>query len=405
MNGGFLRKGEGATGQKGIRLYRCGLATAMAALVLACSPKAMQPLSRLDTPEHHAATGIRLLQQEHYAAAEREFDLALQGDPRYAKAVAGAGLLKACRGDFAAAREALEQALGYAHSREELLFVLAGQIRVHAMSRAACLKVGTECSVDDGRLLAAKETYERAVRIDPAAAAAHYYMGECYLTALDLEAAGRMFSRVLDLNRGYTVQADARWKLLQKIQRAQPATAAGRKIVLADRLTRAELAALLMEEVRVDLLYALRTPRGPDPAFMDRVRTGAAGGRIADIAGHPLQAEVEAVVRVGIRNLGLYPDGGFRPEEQMDRAGFALLVEELLIRITGDGALATRYVGSSSPFPDVGVDFPSFNAAVLATSLGIMEPGDALTGAFAPHRPVGGADALLMLRKVREEMR
>ncbi|MHB8772144.1 MAG: S-layer homology domain-containing protein [Syntrophales bacterium] len=392
-------------GQKAICPYRCALATVMAALVLACTPKAMQPLSRLDTPEHHAATGIRLLQQEHYAAAEREFDLALKGDPRYAKAVAGVGLLKACRGDFAGAREALEQALIDAHSSEEMLFVLAGQIRVQALSRAACLKVGTECSADDGRLLAAKETYARAIRIDPAAAAAHYYMGECFLTALDLEAAGRMFSRVLDLNRGYTAQADARWKLLQKIQRAQPGTAAARKIVLSDRITRAELAALLMGELRVDLLYALRTPGGPNPALIDRERTGAAAGPVADIGGHPLQAEVEGVLRVGIRGLGLYPDGTFRPEEPVDRAGFAALAQELLVRLTGDGTLATRYVGSRSPFPDVGADFPYFNAAVLVTSLGIMEAGDALTGAFAPYRPVGGADALLMLRKVREELR
>ena len=37
------------------------LAMVMAVLVISCGPKAMQPLSRLDTPEHHTSTGIKLL--------------------------------------------------------------------------------------------------------------------------------------------------------------------------------------------------------------------------------------------------------------------------------------------------------------------------------------------------------
>ncbi|MBE0556756.1 MAG: hypothetical protein IH628_05935, partial [Proteobacteria bacterium] len=87
----------------------CLLATVMAALAISCGPKPTQPLGWLDTPEHHTSTGIKLLQQEKCADAGREFKLALKLDPRYAKASAGAGLIKACRGDFAGARALLEQ--------------------------------------------------------------------------------------------------------------------------------------------------------------------------------------------------------------------------------------------------------------------------------------------------------
>ena len=390
-----------------IHLSRCLLAAVMAVLAISCGPKAMQPLGWLDTPEHHTFTGIKLLQQEKCADAGREFELALKLDPRYAKAAAGAGLVKACRGDFAGARESLEQAKTYAQSDEEMLFVLVGQIRVNALSRAACLKIGTECPNDDGWLKAAKETFDRALRIDPTAAAVYYYMGECYLTALDLEAAGRMFSRVLDLNRGYVGQADARWKLVQKIQRAMPGTATGKKIALVERITRADAAALFMEELKIDALYARRTPKTFDTAFKDRETARAAAGpaSAADIAGHPLRADIEGIIRIGIRGLEVYPDGTFRPEEQVDRASYAMMIEDILIRITGDGALATRFVGSRSPFPDLRADLPYFNAVMVVTSRGIMEAGDVATGAFAPRQPVGGADALLVIRKIREELR
>ena len=192
-----------------IHLYYFLTAAVMAVFAISCGPKPLQPLGWLDAAEHHTFTGIRLLQQEKCADAGREFDLALTLDPRYAKAAAGAGLVKACR-RLAGARESLDQAKGYAQNDEETLFVLAGQIRVTALSHAGCLRIGIECPNNDGWLKAAKETFDQAVRIDPTAAAAHYYMGECYLMALDLEAAGRMFSRVLDINRGYVGQADGR---------------------------------------------------------------------------------------------------------------------------------------------------------------------------------------------------
>ena len=383
------------------------MAAVMAVFTISCGPKPVQPLGWLDTPEHHTLTGIRLLQQEKCADAGREFDLALKLDPRYAKAAAGAGLVKACRGDFAGAQESLDQAKRYAHSGEEMLFALAGQLRVDALSHAGCLKLGTECPNDDGWLKAAKETFDRAIRIDPTAAAVHYYMGECYLMALDLEAAGRMFSLVLDINRGYVDRADARWKLVKKAQRAMPATTTGKKLALAERITRADAAALFVEELKIDDLYPRWKPKPSNTALKDRVPERSAGGQTsaADVTGHPLRPEIEKIIRIGIAGLDLYPDGTFRPEEQVDRVSYAMMIEDILIRTSGDGALATRFSGSRSPFYDLRADHPAFNAVMVATSRGIMEAGDTATGAFAPYQPVGGADALLVIRRIREELR
>jgi tetratricopeptide (TPR) repeat protein len=205
---------------KPMSLFRFLVFAAAGVLMISCGPKAQQPLSRLDTPEHHTFTGIRLLNQEKFADAGREFELALRLDPRYAKAHAGTGLVKACQGDFTGGLESLKQAEKHVRSDEEKIFVRVGYIRVNTLSHAACLRIGTECKPDDAWLKYSKDAFDQAVLIDPKAAAAYYFMGECYLTALDLDQAGRMFNQALNLNGEYVKEADGRLKQVQKIQRA-----------------------------------------------------------------------------------------------------------------------------------------------------------------------------------------
>ena len=117
-------------------------------------------------------------------------------------------------------------------------------------------------------------------------------------------------------------------------------------------------------------------------------RHAAAAGPVsaADIAGHPLRADIEGIIRIGMRGLEVYPDGTFRPEEQVDRASYAMMIEDILIRITGDRALATRFIGSRSPFPDLRADLPYFNAVMVVTSRGIMEVGDTAYGRICAAR-------------------
>lgn len=197
-------------------------ALAVGALVISCHSKAQQPLSRLDTPEHHTFAGVVLLGQEKFADAGREFEFALRLDPHHPKARAGAGLIKAYGGDFAGGFEAIRQAVNDARSDEEKIFTLVGTIRINTLSRAACLKAAAGCGSDDTWLRGSKDAFDKAVLIDPRAASAYFFMGECYLTALDFEAAGRMFRRVLDLNAEHVDEARRRWKLVQKILRAAP---------------------------------------------------------------------------------------------------------------------------------------------------------------------------------------
>jgi tetratricopeptide (TPR) repeat protein len=377
-------------------------------LLISCGPKGQQPLSQLDTPQHHTFAGIKLLNQEKYDDAMREFELALRLDPRYPSAQTGAALVKAYQGNYTGAFDSLAESRKNAKSSEEKVFVLVGYIRVNTLSHAACLRIGTECKPDEDWLKYAKDAFDQAVLIEPKSAAAHYFMGECYLTALDLDTASRLFSRVLDLNGEYVGEANTRWKLVQKIQRALPGTINGRKIALVERLTRADVAALFMEELKIDLLYERRTPKSFDTEFKDPEKARTAVARTTttrDIASHPLRADIEGMIRIGMRGLEVYPDGTFRPDEPVDRASYAMMIEDILVRVSGDQRLPTRFIGSTSPFPDLRADLPYFNAVMVVTSRGIMEARDMMTGEFAPLQPVAGADALLVIRKIKEELR
>jgi len=389
-------------------LFRLLAVVSAVIFLLSCGPKAQKPLSQLDTPEHHTSTGIRLLQQQKLVDAGREFELALGLDPGYAKAHIGSGLVNACQNDFTGGLAALKQAEKHVRTDEEKIFLRVGYIRVNTMSHAECLHIGTECKPDDAWLKYSEDAFDQAVLIDPKAAAPHYFMGEAYLTALDLDRAGRMFSRVLDLNGAYVKEADDRWKLLQKIQRAMPGTKTGKKIALIERMTRADMAALFLEELKIGALYARRTPNPFDTASKDPEKAGLApAGRpgAADIANHPLRADIEGMIRIGMRGLDVYPDGNFRPDEPVNRAAYAMMIEDILIRISGDNALATRFIGTPSPFPDLRSDLPYFNAVMVVTSRGIMEARDMMSGSFLPLEPVAGADALLVIRKMKEELR
>jgi tetratricopeptide (TPR) repeat protein len=381
---------------------------AAGALLISCGPKAQQPLSQLDTPQHHTFAGVKLLNQEKYDDAAREFELALKLDPRFANAHTGIALVRAYQANYTAAFESLAEANRLSASNGEKVFALVGYIRVNTLSHAACLKIGTECKPDEAWFRYARDAFEQAVRLDPKSAAAHYFMGECALTALDLDAAGRLFSKVLDLSTEHVGEAEARWKLVQKIQRALPGSINGRKIALVERLTRADAAALFMEEVKIDVLYERRNPKTFNAAFQDPSAARTAAARTTttrDIASHPLRADIEALIRIGMRGLEVYPDGMFRPDEPVDRASFAMMIEDILVRVSGDEKLPTRFIGSTSPFPDLRADLPYFNAVMVVTSRGIMEARDMVTGQFAPLQPVAGADALLVIRKLKEELR
>ena len=79
-------------------------------------------------------------------------------------------------------------------------------------------------------------------------------------------------------------------------------------------------------------------------------------------------------------------------------------MQGVLILLTGDSELATKYVGETSRFPDVRSDFYGYNAIALSTERGIMS-AEKVSGLFRPEQPVSGAEALLMMRELQSVFR
>lgn len=367
-------------------------------LVISCGPKIVKPVGEMDTPDHHFYTGIKFLDQGKYSDAGKEFDQSIALDPEFSKAYAGNSLVNAYQGNFKAANDSMKKAWSYAKSDSEKIFVHICKIRLYTLRKA-----------DKDWLDDAKGEFKKAIKIDSGSAAAYYFMGVAFKTALDFEDAGQMFKQVLDINREYVKEADAEWNLAQKIQRAMPGTITGKKIAVLERITRADAAALFMEELKIDVLYKKRTPKTFDNSFKDPEKAKAEASAVhttaTDIVAHPLKADIEGILRMEVRGLEAYPDGTFHPNEIVDRATYAMMLEDILIKVTGDNTLATKFIGSTSPFPDLRSDLPYFNSVMVVTSRGIMEAKDITTGEFSPLSPVSGVDALLVIRKIKEELK
>ncbi|MBN1830308.1 MAG: tetratricopeptide repeat protein [Deltaproteobacteria bacterium] len=368
------------------------------ALSVSCAQKERKALSQLDTPEHHTFTGIKLMNQEKYVDADREFDLAIQLSAKYSKAYAGKGLVKAYQGDFENAFDSMKKASKYAETKDEEVFAHIGMGRLYTMQKEK-----------DNWLDKAEKEFKKAIKINKDSAPAYHFLGVAYKNGLQFEDAGLSFAKVLDLNKEYMEEANAEWKVVQKIQRAMPGSTTGKKIGLVDRITRADIAALFMEELKIDELYNKKGIPTFDTAFKDpekyKLLTSKPAFTANDIENHTLKADIEGVLKVGVRGLEVFPDGSYHPDDLITRAGYALMIEDILIKVSGDEALATKFIGATSPFPDLRSDLPYFNSAMVVTTRGIMEAFDLSSGAFMPLGTVSGADALLIIRKLKEELR
>jgi Tfp pilus assembly protein PilF len=379
--------------------------------IASCGPKVRVAVSQLDTPGHHTFTGLKLLDQEKYADAKREFEMATQLDAKYSKAYTGMALVNIYTSNFNAALDNLTLGLKNAKDADEKLFVNVAKIRYHTLNKS-----------DQKWLELAKNQFDEAVVTDPKHSPAYYFMGLAYKDALEFNKAGQMFARVMQLKTDHMADADTQVKFLQKVQLAMPATEAGKKVALVERITRADAAVIFMEELKIKDLYNKPTPKASDVSLKEtekvstevnatekvptEVPSPAPVKLLAkDIADHPLKADIEGILETGVRGLENDPKGNFNPGEVLSRGEYALMLEDVLIKLMGEKDLAARYVNSKSLFPDVPVDMPYFNAIIAVTSRGIMEAKNTKTGEFAPLKPVTGVDALLIIRKLKKELK
>lgn len=387
------------------RVLVCLLAVAALALAGCGGKDARTPSGMWDSPLHHFNNGIELLDDGDITGATVQFELALQIDDEYPPALAGMGYLAALSGDEDAAEDSIDDAYDEVDDDMPVAVQLWPYI-LDIRSRAALYAAGRMDR--DDFIEGVDDVFADASEIAPENAALYYWTGEAYVDALELRAAEVMFHRVLEMKHGYEERARARWEVVQAANRAAPGTVVGKRIALLRTITRADLAALLVEELRVKRFYS-RTQSVMDKSFQtpDQSRAAVAldvEAAVRDIDGHPLRADIEKVLHYGVKGLDLYPDRTFRPQAAVTRAEAAMVFEDIVVRATGDKALATRYIGQESHFPDVRGDHSAFNAIMLCTTRGVMQ-ADIRTGAFRPLGRLSGVEALGAVQRLRHELR
>ena len=364
------------------------------ALLWSCGPKPIKPESVLDTPDNHYNQGMRLLDRGDLDTAESEFTRALAIDPDFAEGFSGLALVAATREDYKTANELANKGI---NKNKNSVDAWIAKGRVLTMEREG----------DDWIKTAAK-VFDKAIELNPRSGKAYYYKGDAYKDAYMFGAAADEFRKVIELKGDFAEEANAEWEVVQKIERAAPGTKVGAKIALIDEIDRADLAVLLMEELKLMELLDKKRPKEYDTGFKapdDPTQMQASQvvqmADVTDIDDHWAKNWITDIVKA--RGMDVFPDHTFRPDEKITRANYAMIMQNILLMATGDQTLATKYIGTSSRFPDVNPSHFAYNAICLMVDRGIMQ-ADKMTGAFNMSDRVSGADALLIIRDFQNAM-
>ncbi len=358
-------------------------------ILTGCSGQHTTLQSFLDTPKHHASNGFSFLVRGQMSDAEREFQAALRLDHSFSQAHCGLGLIAGIRKDYPLAFQSMALAKHYAKTEKDRAMFAVGEMRLHTMKKG-------EAWLDHVEVF-----FEDAIKNVPDSPEAYYYLGLALKQAHRFQDAEKAFKKVMALNSRLFWQTKRELRIVRKVISAMPGSLAGKNIALKNAITRADVAALVVEELKLDKIYqelarhekSFRLPQG----LHEQSELPALP---ADVTAHPLREDIEIALQLGVHGLGCFPDGSFRPEQPVTRAEYAVVLGSIMSVIRQDPTLTTRFSGRASPFSDIGNDDPSFNAVMLCTAeMAIMEPGE---GVFNPWGNISGADAVLALRKLKK---
>ena len=399
---------------KGRTLFLLLVLTGLLTMLAGCAGPQIQGISAEDNPEHHYLAGMTALENGNLNAAQDKFDRAVYLDNRFARGYAGLAIVSAERvknQQDAAFRsletqklvENLKKAAKYSDKPEDTFDYSVARIRVFTAIKGKgwlaetedAFNVATELKVD-----------ERALTYYQGTEALAYFQGYAYLEGREFQKARDSFAAVLNAKREgkWHEKADLAWKKTDKIVRATAGITigdVGKTIAAKDAVSRGDLAALLVDELKIEKLFAGRIPVASELAKMKAEFTPA------DILNHPFRDEIMGVLKWRVRGLQPKFDETtrsmlFKPADSVSRGEMAFILEDVLIKLTGDEKLAVAYFGQEkSPFPDVRSTSPYYNAVLNVTTRGIME-GE-LSGEFRINEPVDGADALLAIRVLNQK--
>ena len=179
-------------------------------------------------------------------------------NPKFSPAYVGLGLVDGLNKNFKNSFDNMKTARKYARGDGEKISVNVGFMRLYIM--------GGE-NLNKNWLKSVKEEFDKSMLISKDVSAPYFYMGIAYKMSYKFREASMQFSKVLELDNGYSAEADREYEIVQKIERAMPGSKIGKKIALVENITRADVAALFIEELKIDELFKKKTPKSFDTSF------------------------------------------------------------------------------------------------------------------------------------------
>jgi tetratricopeptide (TPR) repeat protein len=356
-------------------------------LLTGCSQK---PQSDVDTPEYHFKAGMRAVESGNYSAALTSFQRSVDLDKKFAPGYCGLGLAHAYLDNVKEAKKYVGKGISKGKKDPD---VLALGARVWITLREHEKKWFKQASRLLDKALKRKKNHEASL----------YYYGLAHLYNYEFNEAEDYFRTVVGQKGDYAGKADDKWKLSQKIVRAMPGTSIGKKVALHEKITRADLAVLFAEELKISVLFSRMPQQSAGFQTPGQASMGKAAFYPTDSRGHWAETWINEMTQYSV--LEVSPDRKFYPDEVITRAEYALAVQRMLVAATRDVGLETRYFGESpSRFSDVPSSHPAYNAMALCTERGIMQ-ADVMTGNFNSVGTVSGADALLIIRTLQTSLR
>ncbi|HEX7928576.1 MAG TPA: hypothetical protein VF678_13365, partial [bacterium] len=181
--------------------------------VTSCAKPPREATGRLDTPDHHVLRGNDAIDNNDWATAEREFNLALSLDKEYGPAISGKAVVTAQKSTDPAlkaadrekrADEAVDLAkdgIKRAKNDNEKRGAYVARIRV-----AQIAKYPAKDWYDD-----AEDAYKAAVKLDDRKVDPDpdFFMARAARDAYKMQRSQDLYRKVLSMNRGRTQQADS----------------------------------------------------------------------------------------------------------------------------------------------------------------------------------------------------
>ena len=384
-----------------------------------CAKHVSKCVTPEDNPQHHYLKGMEMIEQGKLDEADAKFQRAITCEEGYGPAYAGQGIVNSEKAvvkyksqkdaaymkvDSDKAAESLKSSEDNSKTNEELFAYYVATIRSNTLLKPADWLNGAEDHYKSAMKL---QVDDRKLLYYDGREAAMYFMGRAYLEAKAFQSARDRFSDVIGekVSSKWASLAEKYWNKTDKIVRAMAGITVGdvgKTIATQESVTRADMAALLVDELKIDKLFAGRIP------VESQVSKMKADFTPADVMTSQFKSEILTLMKWGVRGLEPAYDETtraylFMPDEPVTRKQFALVLEDVIVKLTGDEKLASAYFGQDkSPFPDVSASAGWYNAIMNVTTRSIMETE--LSGEFRPDAVVDGAESILAIRVLRNRM-